>query len=242
MRNLARLGKWRMAYLSKETVEEIRELSGLEGESKERLKRELELAREEAERRRPYYLKDRVPIPEVEIRKLMDSGVENEVLKKAQEIFSEVAKRRLLRGRSSKYLFYSSLYLAFRSFGIPKRLDEIQKMGDLNSEKLVSSTRFLMKNLEMKLPLLSPKEWILQYSKNLELSEETVQTALNLADYMKAEKSLKHKSPISIAATTLYVASLRAGEKITQKRIAETFGVTGVTIRNLAKLWLAHSK
>jgi transcription initiation factor TFIIIB Brf1 subunit/transcription initiation factor TFIIB len=242
MRNLARFGKWRMAYLSKETVEEIRELSGLEGESKERLKRELELAREEAERRRSYYLKDRVSIPEVEIRKLMESGVENGILKKAQEIFSEVAKRRLLRGRSSKYLFYSSLCLAFRSFGIPKRLDEIQKMGDLNSEKLVLSTRFLMKNLEMKLPLLGPKEWILQYSKNLELSEETVQTALNLADYMKAEKSFKYRSPISIAATALYVASRRVGEKITQERIAETFGVTGVTIRNLANLWLTHSK
>lgn len=242
MRKLARFGKWRMAYLSQETVEEIRDLSGLEGESKERLKRELELAKEEAERRRSYYLKDRISTFETENRKLMDYGVENEILKRAQEIFCEVAKRKLLRGRSSKYMFYSSLFLAFRSSGIPKRLDEIQKIGNLNPGKFASSVRFLMKNLEMKLPRLSPKEWILHYSRNLDLSEKTVQKALDLADNMKAEKFLKHKSPISIAATALYVASLREGEKITQKRIADAFGVTGVTIRNLVNLCFSHSK
>ena len=52
MRELARRGKWKTMYLSQQTVEEIRELSELEGESKERLRRELELAKEEAERRR----------------------------------------------------------------------------------------------------------------------------------------------------------------------------------------------
>jgi hypothetical protein len=47
MRKLARCSRWRIVYLPQQTVEEIREFSGLKGESKERLNRELELAREE---------------------------------------------------------------------------------------------------------------------------------------------------------------------------------------------------
>uniref|UniRef100_A0A7C4U342 Transcription initiation factor IIB family protein n=1 Tax=Caldisericum exile TaxID=693075 RepID=A0A7C4U342_9BACT len=242
MRELARRGKWRTMYLSQQTVEEIRELSGLEGESKERLRRELELAKEEAERRRSYFLRDSVSIPELENRKLMESGVENEILKKAEEIFSEVAKRKLLRGRSSKYMFYSSLYMAFRLSCVPKRLKEIQEMGNLNPKQFVSSVRFLMKNLEVKLPPISPKEWILRYSKNLTVSEETVQAAINLAEVMKNEKSFKNKSPLSIAATALYLTSHKVNENIKQERIAKTFGVTAVTLRNLTKLWLNRSE
>lgn len=238
MRELARRGKWRTMYLSQQTVEEIRELSGLQGESKERLKRELELAKEEAERHRSsYFVRERVSIPELENKKLMEFGVENEILKKAQEIFFEVAKRKLLRGRSSKHMFYSSLYMAFRLFCVPKRLKEIQEMGNLDPKQFVSSVRFLMRNLEMKLPPISPKEWILRYSKKLKVSEETVQAAINLAEVMKNEKSFKNKSPLSIAATALWLASHEVDGKITKERIAETFGVTAVTLRNLAKLW-----
>ncbi|MEM3602829.1 MAG: hypothetical protein QXN87_09185, partial [Candidatus Bathyarchaeia archaeon] len=47
-------GMWVIRYILKETVDEIRELSELKGESKERLKRELELAKIEAEKRKPY--------------------------------------------------------------------------------------------------------------------------------------------------------------------------------------------
>jgi len=241
IRELARRGKWRSMYLSQQTVEEIRELSGLEGDSKERLKRELELAEEEAERRRSY-LRERISIPELENKRLMELGLENEILKKAQEIFLEVVKRGLLRGRSARCMFYSSLYLSFRSFGIPKKLQEIQQMGNLNPKQFVSSVRFLMKTLEIKLPPQNPKEWISTYSTKLGVLDKTVGIALSMIDDIKVGHPLKNKSPISIAATALYIASLRTDENVSQKKIADIFGVSGVTIRNLTKLWLSSLK
>jgi len=235
LKERAKRGRWRVIYLSQETLEEIRDLSELKGKSKERLRRELELAREEVERRRSYLSKDRKSFLEVEIKKLMDLGVEQKIIKKTKEIFLEALKRKLRI--PSKLMFYASLYLAFRSFGVPKRLNEIQKIENFNSKKLVSAIKLLLRNLEIKLPIIGPKEWILRYSEKLETSQRTVQAAINLAEKMKSEKSLKHKSPISIAATAMYIAALRTGEKITQKKIANAFGISSVTLRNLKQLW-----
>ena len=43
------------------------------------------------------------------------------------------------------------------------------------------------------------------------------------------------KNPIGMAATVLYISCLNAGEKKTQKDIAEAAGLTGFTIRKRFK-------
>ena len=43
------------------------------------------------------------------------------------------------------------------------------------------------------------------------------------------------KDPMGLGATVLYVSSLKTGEKITQKEIAKSAGVTEVTLRNRFK-------
>ncbi len=39
------------------------------------------------------------------------------------------------------------------------------------------------------------------------------------------------KSPVSIAATVLYLSAMMNGEKVTQQRMAETSGITETTLR-----------
>jgi transcription initiation factor TFIIB len=48
------------------------------------------------------------------------------------------------------------------------------------------------------------------------------------------------KNPMSLAATVLYLSSLRAGMNITQLDIAIAAGVTEVTIRNRIKELNTH--
>jgi transcription initiation factor TFIIIB Brf1 subunit/transcription initiation factor TFIIB len=238
LKKLARGGTWTVIYLSMETVEEIRELSELWGKSSERLQRELELARERGNR--PTILRDDMFFVGIGKKKLMDMGVKPEILEKTREIFREAVKRKLLRGRSSKLIFYASLFLAFRSLGIPKRFDEIQRTGNIDLKKFISSVKLLRENIQIKIPFLSSTEWILYYSGKLEVPDKIVRFALDLSENMKAKGPIRYRSPISIAATALYVASLTAGEKIMQEKIANTFGITTVTLRNLTKLWFSY--
>ena len=98
----------------------------------------------------------------------------------------------------------------------------------------------MRENLELKIPFLSSKEWIFYYSREIEVPDRIVQLALSLSENMKAEGPIRHRSPISVAATALYVASLTTGKKIMQEKIANTFGITTVTLRNLTKLWFSY--
>ena len=43
------------------------------------------------------------------------------------------------------------------------------------------------------------------------------------------------KDPMGLAASSIYLSSIKTGETITQSNIAEAAGVTEVTVRNRAK-------
>ncbi|MEM3526041.1 MAG: transcription initiation factor IIB family protein, partial [Candidatus Jordarchaeaceae archaeon] len=236
---LAERGMRVVKYISQETVDEIRELSGLKGESKERLKRELELAKVEAERRRSSLLTKNSFSLTLEHKRLTEHGVEREILEGAKEIFLQAIK--LTRRKYSKYIFYSSLYIAYRLSGIPISIKEIQSMGKLEPKRLVSTIRSLMESLKIRLPQVKPKELIFHNSKKLGVPQEIIQSAIDFAIIMGNTKHIRTKSPRSIAATALYLAFQQANRKITQKEIAAAFNVSDVTIRNLRKMWLVHS-
>lgn len=233
---LARRGRWRIMYLSSETVEEIRELSELSGESKERLRRELEIAKEESERRSfPQF------VALTETKKLADLGLNSEVLKKTQEIFFETEKTKVQRGRSSKLAFYASLYLAYRSLGLPVRLKQIGKMGELSTKRLGRIVRLMMDELGIKPPGVTPREWILSSSKKLKVSQKTIKLALQMINDFEAVNTLRWRNPVSIAATAMYLGIVKANANVSQGKVAEAFGVSSVTLRNLARLALAKT-
>jgi transcription initiation factor TFIIIB Brf1 subunit/transcription initiation factor TFIIB len=239
---VAERGRWRLVYLTEETLEEIRKLSGLPEVSLERLRGELVSAKREAGMR--IYLracarhKDKMARVTREARKLSTLGVDTEVLKKAEEILSKADKKGLLRGRSVELLFFASLYIAFRALGIPKSLREVQQIGNLDRKKLASLTRLLLRELEIKFPPISLRDWLLHYSDKLDMTNETIQIADNLLDKIKAQVPVSGLSPLSVSATVAYLACQETREKISQKKIAEIFGVSAVTIRNLSKRWL----
>ena len=43
------------------------------------------------------------------------------------------------------------------------------------------------------------------------------------------------KDPMALAATVLYISSIKTGENISQEEISNAAGVTGVTLRNRVK-------
>ena len=228
---LAHRGRWRTMYLSSETVEEIRELSELTGESKERLRRELEIAEEKSKTRQ---FVPRVSL--IESKKLLALGLDHEVLEKAKEIFLESEKAKIQLGRSLKVVLYASLYLAYRSLNLPVKIGQISELGELPEKSLAQTVRLMKDRLGIKLPSVTPGEWILNSSKNLEVSQETIDIALHLIDDWKEIRTLKCKSPFSLAATAMYLGAVETRGNASQTEIAKAFGVSAVTVRNLVKL------
>jgi transcription initiation factor TFIIB len=67
------------------------------------------------------------------------------------------------------------------------------------------------------------------------LSERTVRQAARMMTKVIEKEITAGKHPMSLAATVLYISSIRSGENVTQAAIADAAGLTEVTLRNRIK-------
>ena len=84
--------------------------------------------------------------------------------------------------------------------------------------------------------MADPMKCIVKIANKANLSEKVTRQAMNLMTEIIKSKISAGKNPMSLAATVLYLSSLKAGGKnVTQLDIAKAAGVTEVTIRNRIK-------
>lgn len=230
-------GRWWSIYIDEETLDKIREFSGLETKTREDLRKDLESVREKTRRLPPFATRGIFEI-EKEIEELLASGTDQAILNKAKEIFLKVNKGRTSGGRSSKILFYAALYIAFRSYGMTVRLKDISKKEDIDLRKLASAFNLLKFGLEITLPRIKLEEWVRYYSDLLKLPKKTTKMAIALATQVSNNSKLKNRSPHSLAGAVIYIACLRTHVQKMQAEISEVSGVSTVTLRKSSKLLL----
>jgi transcription initiation factor TFIIB len=93
----------------------------------------------------------------------------------------------------------------------------------------------LLKELELKMPVADSGQCIARIASQAGLSEKTKRYAIKILKKAQQDQLLAGKDPMGMAASALYLASLKIGEKIAQRQIALAAGVTEVTIRNRCK-------
>jgi len=157
------------------------------------------------------------------------------VVEKAAYIYRKALEKKLVRGRSISALIAASLYAACRESGIPRTLNEISNSGNIRRKELSVCYRLLLKELDLKMPVLDAVSCIAKISSNTELSEKTKRLAVKILRKAGKEQLMAGKDPMGMAASALYLASLETRDNITQRAIAEASGVTEVTIRNRCK-------
>ena len=225
-------GRWTLVYIFEEIIEEIRSLSKLPEEERKKLGKDLESAIEQLKRlpiREPtwkFYMRN-------ECEKLRRRHKLNEqVLAETEKYFSESVQKRLGVGHSFDARFYASLYLAFRMLKIPKSLNDVSGISGQSPPQLGKMYRLLARKLNLTVPPLDPQQLVKSRSSKLDISKKTVARAVSLIHEAQKKRIVLGISPSTIAAVAMFVACKEEGEKETQKQIAETFGVSDVTIRN----------
>ena len=159
----------------------------------------------------------------------------NSVGEKAAYIYRKALEKGLTRGRSIPSLIAASLYAACRESEIPRTLNEVSTSANITRKELSVCYRMLLKELELKMPVIDPVSCIAKIASNTTLSEKTKRCAVKILRKAGSQQIMAGKDPMGMAASALYLASLKGGENITQKTIAEASGVTEVTIRNRCK-------
>jgi len=157
------------------------------------------------------------------------------IAEKAAYIYRKALEKKLIRGRSISALMAAALYAACRESGTPRTIKEVSSEINIRRRDLAVSYRMLLRELDMKMPVVDSIQCIARIASQAGVSEKTKRHAIKILKKAEESQSLAGKDPMGLAASSLYLASLKTGEKISQKQVALASGVTEVTIRNRCK-------
>lgn len=150
-------------------------------------------------------------------------------------IYRKAVKKDLVRGRSINKLIVATVYIACRECKVPRTLDEMAEVTDVDKKVIGKNSRFLLRELGLKLPLISPNDYVSRFASKLGLSSQAEVKSIEIINQAKELGLTSGKDPASITAASLYASSILLGERRTQTEIAKKLGVTEVTIRNRLK-------
>lgn len=162
-------------------------------------------------------------------------GLSKDVREDAALLYRQIAEKGLVRGRLIENVVSAVIYATCRKHYISRTLDEISQVSGVDRKEIGRTYRFIVKELNLKVPLSGPEQLIPRVVSQLNLSKETVQLINEYYRRAEDKNLILGRGPQGLIAAIIYIACEVNKEKRTQKEIAEALGVTEVTIRNRYK-------
>jgi transcription initiation factor TFIIB len=157
------------------------------------------------------------------------------VVEKIAYIYRKVQHRGLIRGRTISGLIAAAIYAGCREMETPWTLKDIAAASNVKRKDIARNYRMLLFELNLKVPNADPIKCIVKVANRANLTENTKREAIAIMKDVAKKEISAGKDPMGLAATVLYLSSLRTGEETTQTQIAQASGVTEVTVRNRLK-------
>jgi transcription initiation factor TFIIB len=114
-------------------------------------------------------------------------------------------------------------------------MKDIAAAGNVKRKNIARVYRQLMLELDYKVPNIDPVKCVVRVANKAKITEKTKRQAINIMDKVTQNEISAGKDPMGLAATVLYISSIKTGENISQKDISSVAGVTEVTLRNRVK-------
>ena len=162
-------------------------------------------------------------------------GLPNHVTEKAAYTYRKAQERGLIRGDTIGSVLAASMYVAARQSGVLRTLDDISEISDIKPGEVARSYRRIISELDINVPLIDPRKYIVKVANNLNFDEKIKRKALELMELAQKKNLVVGKDPISMAASIIYLVNLSERKPKTQAEIAKAAGVTEVTVRNRSK-------
>jgi transcription initiation factor TFIIB len=168
-----------------------------------------------------------------------------DTLKLSLGVYKTIIQANLTKRTPTRVLAATIVYIACRQAGIARSLNEIAHLSKIGAGKIRHAHNALIKQLA---PISKPttsSTYVRKLSTSLFKQEKTVEIADKISQCLKYLKFAQGKNPVGLAASACYIASTLAGERKSQREIAEAARVTEATIRagcrNLEKVLIFNS-
>jgi len=158
------------------------------------------------------------------------------IVDRANLLFKQVHDGRTLKGRSNDAIASACLYIACRQEGVPRTFKEICAVSKVSKKEIGRCFKLILKALETSVDLITTGDFMSRFCSNLGLPPAVQRGATHIARKAVELDIVPGRSPISVAAAAIYMASQASNDKKTQKEIGDIAGVADVTIKQSYKL------
>ena len=163
----------------------------------------------------------------------------------ANGLFKAVYEGKRLRCRSKALIAAACVFLACRQGQVPKSLRVIASVCDVKLKQIGKMYRLILKCHDTNVTnvyLIAIGDFMSRFCGTLSLGRNIQMAATCIAKRAVDMDIVRGRSPISVAAAAMYMASQASSDKRTQKEIADIAGVADVTIRQSYKLLLTRAR
>ncbi len=167
-----------------------------------------------------YVIKDNLALP-------------NAVVEKSAYIYRKAHAKGLIRGRKINTALASSVYAACRQSGTIRTLNDISKVVNIGKKEIAASYRLIVKELELKMPIVDPINCVARIASIMGISEKVNRHAIKTIKKAKEIEFSAGKDPMGLAGAALYISCNIMDEHHSHAEIANAASTSTVTIRNL---------
>ena len=151
-------------------------------------------------------------------------------------IYRKVLKKDMVRGRSINGMVAAAAYASIRMNNIVRSLEEVVTASPLEKKEISRCYRLMLRELDIKMPVRDAREFVEKIAEKAGVSQDMQKLATSILAEGYGKRILDGKDPRGLAASALYIACSRAGDRATtQGLLAKASGVTEVTLRNRYK-------
>lgn len=163
------------------------------------------------------------------------------IVDRAETLFKQVHDGKNLKGRSNDAIASACLYIACRQAGVPRTFKEICAVSKISKKEIGRCFKLILKALETSVDLITTGDFMSRFCANLQLPNSVQKAATYIAKKAVELDIVPGRSPISVAAAAIYMASQASEDKKSQKEIGDIAGVADVTIRQSYKLMYPYA-
>uniref|UniRef100_A0A915DX60 Transcription initiation factor IIB n=1 Tax=Ditylenchus dipsaci TaxID=166011 RepID=A0A915DX60_9BILA len=157
---------------------------------------------------------------------------------RAARLFKTILDSKACRGKNSEAQAAACLYIACRQEGVARTFKEICAVTRVSKKVIGRCFKLIQKTLETDLDQITSADYMSRFCGNLELPSSIQAAAICIAKKAVELDMVAGRSPISVAAAAIYMASQASVHKRTAKEIGEMSGAAEITVHTTYKLLL----
>lgn len=112
-----------------------------------------------------------------------------------------------LKGRANDAIASACLYIACRQEGVPRTFKEICAVSKISKKEIGRCFKLILKALETSVELITTADFMSRFCSNLGLPNSVQRAATHIARKAGELDIVSGRSPISVAAAAIYMAS-----------------------------------